>query len=235
MELSACYALILIVIWTPRPLQRLLYCVTAVFLIAILVMTFESWDSMGLRIRNLRQSLWIAGAALLVAACAMAIAARMHTLNVPDGALAFLHRYLGYAVWAVFQQILLQTLFLRRLLRITNKPGFAALSAALLFSLAHLPNPILTPITFVWGLAACVLFLRYRNLYPLAFSHAVFGIVLAMTVPGSLTHNMRVGWGYVTYSHHPGYHRSHIDQIVSTQACVIADAPTRRSRRHALP
>jgi hypothetical protein len=46
---------------------------------------------------------------------------------------------------------------------------------------------------------------------------------------------MRVGRGYLRY--HPregdhdrllGHHRSQIDHSVSTEACVIADAPTRR-------
>ena len=57
--------------------------------------------------------------------------------------------------------------------------------AALLFALAHLPNPILAPITLIWGLAACLLFLRYRNLYPLMIAHAILGITIAITIPGA--------------------------------------------------
>ena len=70
----------------------------------------------------------------------------------------------------------------------------------------HLPNPILTAASFVWGLAACLLFLRYRNLYILAITHAILGITLAMTVPGPVIRNMRVGLGYLTY---PANHLNH--------------------------
>ena len=75
------------------------------------------------------------------------------------------------------------------------------MAAACLFSAAHLPNPLLTPVTLLWGFAACLLFLRYRNLYPLALAHAILGIAIAITIPGPVDHNMRVGLGYLTYGH----------------------------------
>lgn len=209
LELAAGYVLILAVIWTPRPWQRLLFYIAAAFLVAVLWLSFAGWKTMGLRTANLARSAWVAGLALLVAAIAMLVAARMHTLLLPSGPIPFLQRYLGYALWAVFQQVLLQDFFLLRLTRVMRNPSFAALAAAAIFSLAHLPNPILTTVTFIWGLAACLLFLHYRNLYPLALAHAVFGIAIAMTIPGPVTHNMRVGLGYLTYSQHRMHHRSH--------------------------
>jgi membrane protease YdiL (CAAX protease family) len=127
------------------------------------------------------------------------------------------------------QQFLLQDFFLLRLLRLLRTSTAAVLAATAMFALAHLPNPILTPITAIWGFASCLLFLRYRNLYPLAISHAILGICVAITVPGTLDHNMRVGLGYLTYHRHHPRHLSQNDHIVSTAACVIAAAPTRRS------
>jgi hypothetical protein len=136
------------------------------------------------------------------------------------------------------QQFLLQSYFLLRLLRLL--PGKAApiLVATGIFALAHLPNPILTPVTLVWGAISCILFLRYRNVYTLGLAHGIMGLCLAVTVPNSLHHHMRVGLGYLRY--HPrvqnrrlaGYssrHRSQSDQSVSTDAWVTADAPTLRS------
>ena len=201
-ELCIGYALILIVIWTPRPWQRPLYIATAVYLAAVLVISFTGWKQMGLTTVNLARSSWLVGVALLGAAIAMVLAARMHTLQWPGGPMSFLKRYLGYAIWAVIQQVLLQVFFLARLLRLLRGPRSAALAAAAIFSLAHLPNPILTVCAFVWGIAACLLFLRYRNLVPLAVTHAILGITLAMTVPGPVIRNMRVGLGYLTYSTH---------------------------------
>jgi hypothetical protein len=208
LELSVGYALILAVIWTPRPWQRLLYCVAAIFLIAVLWKSFDGWTAMGLRLANLGRSMWIVGVALAIAAVAVLLAQREGTLQHNGGLIPFLRRYWGYAIWAFAQQVLLQDFFLVRLLRLIRSPGSAALAAAAIFSLAHLPSPILTGVTFVWGYAACLLFLHYRNLYPLALAHAIFGIAIAITVPGTVTHNMRVGLGYLSYASHHGHHRS---------------------------
>ena len=208
-ELSIGYALILIVLWTPRPWQKPLYCVAAVFLAAVLSISFTSWKRMGLCTANLARSSWVVGAALLGSAIAILIAAQMHTLQWPGGPIPFLRRYLGYAIWAVLQQVLLQDFFLARLLRLMRTPNSAALAAATIFSLAHLPSPILVAVTFLWGLAACLLFLRYRNLYPLALAHAILGITVAMAIPRPVIRNMRVGLGYIAYpAQHPAQ-RSH--------------------------
>jgi hypothetical protein len=51
-----------------------------------------------------------------------------------------------------------------------------------------------------------VVFLRYRNLYPLALAHAILGITVAITIPGPMMHNMRVGLGYLKY-HEAHKHR----------------------------
>jgi membrane protease YdiL (CAAX protease family) len=229
LELSVGYALILLVIWTPRPWQRLPFLAAIVWIILATSISFEGWKAMGLRISAPLRSLWIVGVALLLAALSVAIAARLHTLHPPGGPILFLKHYAGYAIWAVLQQFLLQDFFLLRLLRLLPTRNAAVTAATGLFTLAHLPNPILTPVTLIWGLAACLLFLRYRNLYPLALAHAIFGICLAITVPGPVDHNMRVGLGYLTYRPRALHHLSQNDHIVSTSACVVADAPTRRS------
>jgi hypothetical protein len=115
--------------------------------------------------------------------------------------------YIAYAVWSGVQQFLLQGFFLVRFLRLIPGSWQAALVAAALFASAHLPSPFLAPITLIWGFVACLLFLRYRNLYPLALAHAILGITIALTVPGTLDHNMRVGLGYLTYDPHHPHHR----------------------------
>jgi hypothetical protein len=129
---------------------------------------------------------------------------------------------------------LLQIYFLLRLLRLLPGKVAPVVAAAGLFSLAHLPNPVLTPITLLWGITACVLFLRYRNIYALGIAHGILGLCVAVIVPESIQHHMRVGIGYYRYhprEHHryPVDHRNQMDQRVSTDAWVMADAPTRRS------
>ncbi|MGB0043089.1 MAG: CPBP family intramembrane glutamic endopeptidase, partial [Terriglobales bacterium] len=71
--------------------------------------------------------------------------------------------------------------------------------AATLFAAVHLPNPILTTATLIGALFFCEGFRRYRSVYPLAIVHAMLGLTIALTVPESLLHHMRVGIGYLRY------------------------------------
>lgn len=240
-EIAVAFWLILIVIWTPRPWQQLLWWVAVAGIAAIIANSFEGVRALGLHARNFFRSLWVVGAALLVAAITVFISARLHTLHDPGGPLQLLEGYGFYAIWSGVQQFLLQCFFLSRLLRLMPSPRLAAVAAAGLFALAHVPNPLLVVLTIVWGLLACLIFLRYRNLYTLAMAHAILGITIAVAIPGPVDHNMRVGLGYLKYHHGqrrpplPPIQRSQSDQIASTEAWVTAEAPTLRSRRQARP
>lgn len=236
LELSIGYGLILLTAWTPQPWQRLFYWAALGWVLLATAFSFDGLSAMGLRISGSLRSLWVVGLALVVAAAAFGVAGQLHTLHYP---VLLVQRYCAYSVWAFLQEFLLMDIFLLRLLRLLPGTKLPVLAAAGMFAVAHLPNPILAPVTLLWGIAACLLFLRYRNLYTLAMAHAVFGICIAATVPGPVDHNMRVGLGYLYYrppARLPAQHqRSQIDHIVSTQAWVVAEAATRRSSRQARP
>lgn len=202
-ELTITYGLILLVIWTPRPLQKWLWWVAAAAVVTVAGLSFKGLKSLGLRGENFFQSLWVTGAAVLLSGVAVLVAARLDTLRVPPGGMiAFIKTYWAYALWACVQQLLLQGFFLPRCAGLARNGTGAALFAAGLFGFAHLPNPILTPVTLIWGFAACLIFLRRRNLFPLAMAHAILGITVAITIPGPVDHNMRVGLGYLRYRRH---------------------------------
>lgn len=205
-ELAAGYGLILAVIWTPRPWQRGLYAVAALTLAAMMALSFRSLGAMGLRRENFLRSIWVVGAALLAAAGFVAWSAGHGYLQRGHGFVWFVGRYWGYAVWSLVQQLLLQDFFLGRMVRlIPGSRGAAVWAAAGVFAAAHLPNPILTLLTFIWGAFACMVFLRYRNIWPLALAHALLGVTLATTMPRPVIRNMRVGLGYLEYQQtHPG-------------------------------
>jgi hypothetical protein len=152
----------------------------------------------------------------LISALSIALATHFQTLHPVHGPVAFFKRYWGYALWSFVQQLLLQDFFFRRLRLLLPGTGLAAFTAAAIFSIAHIPSPILTLVTFIMGLAACLLFLRYRNLYPLAIAHAILGITLAITFPNAVIRNMRVGLGYLTYPRTHHLHRSHNDLSAAT-------------------
>ncbi len=201
LQLGTGYALILAVIWTPRPWQRPLYIAAVLFILAATWVSFESWSAMGLRTANFLRSLWIPAVALLLASVAVVLAVHLGTLHPVGPFTLYVRNFRGYAIWSFAQQWLLQVFFLGRFLRLLPSGRPAAIAAAGIFAVAHLPNPILTSMTLIWGLVACFAFLRYRNLYTLAIAHAIFGICLAITIPGPVIRNMRVGLGYLAYPH----------------------------------
>jgi len=204
LELAIGYTLILLVIWTPRLWQRALYAATALFLATVTWRSFRSLHGIGVRRANLLRSMWIAGAAVAIAAATLLVSSRLHALHpVEGGALGLVRRYWGYALWSFVQQVLLQDFLLRRLLNLMpGRQAAAVWAAASMFALAHLPSPVLTALTVIWGYAACRLFLKYRNILPLSFAHAVLGITLSIAIPSPVIRNMRVGLGYLTYHNH---------------------------------
>ncbi len=93
-------------------------------------------------------------------------------------ALAFL-----YLPWALVQEVALQGILLRGLE--TFVPGRAVVAVAgALFALAHLPDPVLTGLTFAVGTVWAGLFLRHRSIWPLTVSHAVLGALTYLAVLG---------------------------------------------------
>lgn len=227
LEVAVGYLLILIVLWAPRPYQRFLYWLPVLWIAGATLLAWQTAAVLGLRTKNFLRSLWIAAAAALLSGLTIAIATHWHTLHAPPNIAAFTRSYIGYAIWAFVQQFLMMDFFLQRLLRVLSTPAYAILTTAGIFTVAHLPSPVLTPLTLIWGLVGCWHFLRYRNLYPLALAHAILGITIAVAIPAHITHGMRVGLGYFAY--HRPHHRSHTDHSASTHACVIAEAATRRS------
>jgi hypothetical protein len=207
------YGLILATIWTANPIQRVLYWLAFAWIIATTWARREGWTAIGLGRKGLLQSLWVVGVALVLSAGAIFIASRTHTLHRLHGPTPiFLHGW-GYIVWSIMQQFLLQSYFLSRLMRMLPGKIAPIIFATSIFALAHLPNPILTPVTLVWGAISCILFLRYRNIYTLGLAHGIMGLCLAVTVPNSHLHHMRVGLGYLRY--HPRLQERRLVERVS--------------------
>jgi membrane protease YdiL (CAAX protease family) len=109
-----------------------------------------------------------------------------------------LHMTWEYVVWALIQEFMLQAFFFTRCEELFGSSA-AVWIAATLFAAAHLPSPILTTFTLIAGLFFCEMFRRYRSIYPIGIVHAMLGLTIAVTMPDSLLHNMRVGIGYLRY------------------------------------
>jgi membrane protease YdiL (CAAX protease family) len=102
-----------------------------------------------------------------------------------------------YAAWTVAQEFLLQSFFFLRLERALGNGHRAVAVAAVLFSLAHLPSPVLTVATLVGGFLFCEMFRRYRSLYLPALVHPLLALTLAEAFSMTLLNHMRVGIGYL--------------------------------------
>lgn len=237
LELISAYSLILAVLWTPMPVQRIFYWLAILAVVGITVLRREKLQSLGLTPAGPRRSLWIVAVAVGLAGLAVIAASYFGTLHgLPRiGHLSMRTRVIGYLIWSFVQEFLLQVFVLMRLMRLLPKRSLAIAVAALLFAIAHIPNPVLIGLTLLWALIACPLFLRYRNLYALGLAHGILGLCVAITVPDALHHHMRVGLGYLRYQSHHHTQRRSAPHKVSTHAWVMDDATIRLPARQARP
>ncbi len=196
-ELLLGYGLILFILWMPETPQRILSPVALIVTLAIVLASRPTLDDLGLTRRGLAQSLWILPVAVVLVIASVLVAKRIGTLH-PLYKADFKH-VAGYVLWTLYQQFLLNDLFMPRLTRLLPSVGAAVALAAVLFATAHLPNPPLTAATLVWGVISCALFRRYHNLYALGLAQGLLGLCFAICVPDALHHHLRVGLGYLRY------------------------------------
>src|SRR6476660_352650 len=105
-------------------------------------------------------------------------------------------RFLLLPIWALFQQYALNG-FINRRAELAFGKGFrSVLLVAVVFSLIHLPNPLLATLTFLGGLVWAAVYQRQPNLFALALSHAVSSLTLALAVSPQLLDSLRVGFKY---------------------------------------
>jgi len=186
----------MIVLWLPTR-EQLIFGPIALLVPAVLVFSDRpNVNELGLGWRQVLSSFWIFPTAIAVVAGGILLAQRagtLHDLYKPDIA-----HVGGYIVWTVYQQFLLQDYFMPRLARVLSIDGAIAV-AAVLFSIAHLPNLPLIAATLVWGAVSCALFRRYRSIYILGLTQGLLGLCFAICVPDIFLHHMRVGLGYWHY------------------------------------
>jgi hypothetical protein len=83
--------------------------------------------------------------------------------------------FLLYPVWSFIQEFVVQALLVNNFRQLGMKSGAAIFLGGCLFSLAHFPDFDLMALTLVPGFVWTWIFLRSRNLVPIALCHAWLG------------------------------------------------------------
>jgi hypothetical protein len=192
LEAGIAFALVEGALWSTRPTQLIWAMLAALWVTVATLRSRRAAAELGITVAGLGSSLWVVPAAIALCGLILAGAWQAGTLHGLTGAHKPLWHAVFYAIWALLQEFLVLSFIYVRLEAALG--GRSALFwTALLFSLAHIPSPILMGATLLLGLAFTALFRQYRNLCPLGLAHALLGLTLAVSLPPHLTHNMRVG------------------------------------------
>jgi Type II CAAX prenyl endopeptidase Rce1-like len=201
LQVSTGYALIMGTVWTVKTTQRWFFWISAAWFLAWALMTAWKKVRRGVKLPSAKVAALLVLAGALVAGSFMTLAAALGTLHGLFGRKDPVLHAGSYMVWAIIQQIIQQTFFLTRFEQLTQSGLRASLIAASLFGLAHLPNPVLAPVTLAGGWLMSELYLRYRTVLPLGIAHGLVGMAIAVSVPDHIQHHMRVGLSYLLYPH----------------------------------
>lgn len=184
-------------LWTAGLAQACFMVVTVALAVAWTLSQPRLWADLGLARHSIGRGWWIAAVGAAVAGLVLLAAWQLRTLRPPALSLAVGVNIVMSLIWALLQQFLAQSFFFLRLEHLLRSGRWAVAGAALLFSSAHIPNPVLVPVTLAGGLALSAVFRRCRNLYPLAVAHALVALSLAISIPESVLRDMRVGIAYL--------------------------------------
>lgn len=151
----------------------------------------ETLDSLGFSRRKLREAAWkwrwmFAGLATLIL-----VALRRDMLSPK----LLLHAGI-YLIWCVVQQTVYQSMCFQRLLKAGAGERPAAMISGLLFALVHIPNPLLVPATFLWGVISNLLFRSVRSVPALAMTQFALSTLGILLFPVQFHHGFRIGPGY---------------------------------------
>ena len=195
LQVAAAFGLLEAALWSTGFMQVFWGLALLAFAGIALAATESNARDLGLLPAGTRRALWIIPTALAIGGSILFLGGMAGTLHRLGGHNGAWWRALLYALWSVVQQFLLQSFIFTRLEAVLERRT-AVLASALLFAVAHLPNPALVPLTLLAGLVLTELFWRYRNIYVLGVAHAIMGLCIAAAFPDQLTHAMHVGIAY---------------------------------------
>ena len=188
------------IIWRQPPQVSHAWILLPAWLIASFLIQRDSPKTLGLRADNLWPAFKRASIVLGAMAAALILVGILRGVRIPTSAGIFAPKHFwNYFAFCLLQQVALNSLFSNRIYFLTKRIGISAFIAGIIFATLHWPNPVLMPATFVAGVVMSWLFLKQRNILPLAIWHMVLGILIGWALPIAWHHGLRVGPGYYTF------------------------------------
>ena len=125
---------------------------------------------------------------------------------------SLLNGLVPFLLSGIAQQYLLQGFIHRRLRSVFAPPGevrafrrpeaTTILLTAICFSVIHIPNPALTILTFIGGLAWSVAYQRAPNIYAAGLSHGLMSLMIVKVAPPWMVHSLSVGYKHFLYQYY---------------------------------
>lgn len=196
-EAALAFLMIESALWTTGPVQRVLTVAAAAVIFTLARESRWTAQEMGFRGLRGRSSLLVVAIGLTVAGLIIALGLWSGTLH-GEFSTKDIFRSVGYGIWAIVQEFIVMGFLFTRFEAVYGNRWAVALSAGL-FGIAHVPNPVLMPVTLIGGLVLCEIYRRTRNLVPLGIVHWLIGVAIAVSIPETVLHRMRVGLGYLLY------------------------------------
>lgn len=174
--------------------NKLAVAIPIVFALGLMIVSHtvygETPHEIGFRSDN-----FLSAGKLLLLPTLVAVALIIFVSGAPLGG-SWRWRFLLVPLWALFQQYALHGFFNRRAQIAVGADWKSVVVVALIFGVAHLPNPVLFVFTFLSGAVWAFVYQRQPNLFALALSHAIISVTAALFLPSAWTNSFRVGFKY---------------------------------------
>lgn len=201
-EIASVTASFLIAEWVVLPFadnSKLVAAVPVCLAFALMLLSHSAWRESARDIGWRLDNFWAATRLLILPTIVISIT--IISIGYAKGSLRFdreqfFQWILWLPLWGLMQQYVLQGFVNRRAQVIFGRGAKSVLLVAFIFALLHLPNPGLSAATFTGGLIWGYVYQSAPNLPALAISHALMSMLLALSLPASWLHSLRVGIKY---------------------------------------